>query len=72
MLPAALLLGPLLQDKLRLLVAVLAIALGVALGYAVQIVNGAALREFAQALRGFSGDADLSVRGPRSGFDHAL
>lgn len=72
MLPAALLLGPLLQDKLRLLVAVLAIALGVALGYAVQIVNGAALREFAQALRGFSGEADLSVRGPRSGFDQAL
>jgi len=72
MLPAALLFGPLLQDKLRLLVAILAIALGVALGYAVQIVNAAALREFAQALRGFSGDADLSVRGPRSGFDQSL
>ncbi len=72
MLPAALLFGPLLQDRLRLLVAVLAIALGVALGYAVQIVNAAALREFAQALRGFSGDADLSVRGPRSGFDQSL
>lgn len=72
MLPAALLFRPLLQDKLRLLVALLAIALGVALGYAVQIVNGAALREFAQALQSFSGDADLSVRGPRSGFDQAL
>ena len=72
MLPAALVLGPLLQDKLRLLVAMLAIALGVALGYAVQIVNGAAMREFVQALQGFSGEADLSVRGPRSGFDQSL
>jgi len=72
MLTAALLIGPLLQDKLRLLVAVLAIGLGVALGYAVQIVNGAAIREFAQALQGFSGEADLSVRGPRSGFDQSL
>jgi len=71
-LPAVLVLGPLLQDKLRLLVAMLAIALGVALGYAVQIVNAAALREFAQALQGFSGEADLSVRGPRSGFDQSL
>ena len=70
--PAALLLGPLLQDRLRVLVALFAIALGVALGYAVQIVNGAAVREFAHALQGFSGEADLSVRGPRSGFDQSV
>ena len=50
----------------------LAIALGVALGYAVQLVNRAALNEFSAALQLLSGEADLVVRGPRSGFDEAL
>lgn len=72
MLPVALLFGPLLQDRLRLAAGVLAIALGVALGYAVALVNAAALREFAQALQGLSGEADLSVRGPRAGFDQSI
>jgi len=53
-------------------VAVLAIALGVALGYAVQLINQSALGEFAQALQTLAGDADLTVRGPRAGFDQAL
>ncbi len=52
--------------------AVLAIALGVALGYAVQLINHSALGEFAQALQTLSGDADLTVRGPRAGFDESL
>ena len=72
MLPASLLLGPAWQGKGRLAVALLAIALGVALGYAVQLINHSALGEFAQALRTLSGDADLTVRGPREGFDETL
>jgi len=56
----------------RLLVSVLAIALGVALGYAVQLINHSAANEFAQALLTLSGEADLTVRGARSGFDEAL
>ena len=72
MLPASLLLAPLWQNKGRMAVAVLAIALGVALGYAVQLINQSALGEFAQALQTLSGDADLTVRGPRAGFDEAL
>ena len=56
----------------RLLVSVLAIALGVALGYAVQLINHSAANEFAQALFTLSGEADLTVRGARSGFDEAL
>src|SRR6185295_2404113 len=48
------------------------IALGVALGYAVQVINRAAADEFAQALYTLSGEADLTVRGPRGGFDEAL
>ena len=71
-LPASLLLGPVWQNKGRLAVAVLAIALGVALGYAVQLINQSALGEFAQALQTLSGDADLTVRGPRAGFDESL
>lgn len=72
MLPASLLLAPLWQGRGRLAVAVLAIALGVALGYAVQLINHSALSEFVQALQTLSGDADLTVRGAREGFDDAL
>ena len=50
----------------------LAIALGVALGYAIQMINRAALVEMEQAVQTLSGAADLEVRGPRTGFDEAL
>jgi putative ABC transport system permease protein len=70
--PAALFLAPLSQHKGRLAVSVLAIALGVALGYAVQLINAVALNEFSQAVRSLAGEADLEIRGPRAGFDEAL
>ncbi len=70
--PAALFLAPLAQHKGRLAVSVLAIALGVALGYAVQLINAVALNEFSQAVRSLAGEADLEIRGPRSGFDEML
>ena len=70
--PAALFLAPLLQHKGRLAVSVLAIALGVALGYAVQLINAVALNEFSQAVRSLAGEADLEIRGPRAGFDELL
>ncbi len=60
------------QNKGRVLVSILAIALGVALGYAVQAINSAAVNEFSQALQAVSGEADLIVRGPRGGFDEKL
>ncbi len=69
---AALLLAPLAQHKGRLAVSVLAIALGVALGYAVQLINAVALSEFSQAVRALAGEADLEIRGPRAGFDESL
>jgi putative ABC transport system permease protein len=72
MYPAPVLLAPLWQKKGRVLVSVLAIALGVALGYAVQLINHTAANEFGQALYTLSGDADLTVRGARAGFDEAL
>ena len=70
--PAALFLAPLAQHKGRLAVSVLAIALGVALGYAVQLINAVALNELSQAVRSLAGEADLEIRGPRAGFDEAL
>src|SRR5438067_690748 len=67
-----LILASLRQNKGRVLVSILAIALGVALGYAVHAINAAAVNEFGQALQAVSGAADLTVRGPRAGFDEAL
>jgi putative ABC transport system permease protein len=55
-----------------MLITVLAIALGVALGAAVYFVNGAALNEFGLASKRLVGEADLVVRASREGFPEAL
>jgi putative ABC transport system permease protein len=68
----SLLLAAFLQQPGRLALSVLAIALGVALGYAVQLINQAALNEFASAVQTLSGESDLTVQGPRAGFDESL
>jgi putative ABC transport system permease protein len=64
--------GTFARERGRLILAVLAIALGVALGYAIQIVNRSAIDEFAGSMAALAGDADLEVRGPRAGFDESL
>jgi putative ABC transport system permease protein len=64
--------GSLAASKGRVLVSVVAIALGVALGYAVQLVNRVAVNEFTQAVQTLSGAADLAIRGPRGGFDERV
>src|ERR1700761_1447964 len=56
----------------RALVAMLTIALGVGLGYAVQLINGAAFNEFSAAARSLSGQADLQVRGAQPFVDEAI
>jgi len=56
----------------RMLVTVLAIALGVALGAAVYLVNSAALNEFGLATKRLVGETDVVVRGPREGFSEEL
>jgi putative ABC transport system permease protein len=58
--------------RLRTVVQVLAIAVGVALGYSVSLINTAALAEFNAALREVNGEADGAIEGPRSGFDEQL
>jgi putative ABC transport system permease protein len=60
------------QHPLRSAVQLLAIAIGVALGYAVHLINASALAEFSSAVRQVSGQADASIIGPREGFDEAL
>lgn len=67
-----LLIGPLLANRTRFLLSVLAIALGVSLGYAIQLINRAAVDEFGHAVRVLSGESDLTVLGPRNGFDEAV
>jgi uncharacterized membrane protein YbhN (UPF0104 family) len=51
------------QNRTRTVLSVLAIALGVALGYAVQLINSAAVNELAQGVKTLSGDADLKFVG---------
>ncbi|MGY2733888.1 FtsX-like permease family protein [Sphingomonas sp. UYP23] len=57
----------------RFLMTAVAIAVGVALGFAVHLVNGSALASFDGAIRGVNGNADLSVKATsRLGFDERL
>jgi putative ABC transport system permease protein len=56
----------------RLFTTVLAIALGVALGAAVFLVNTAALNEFGLATKRLVGESDVVIRGPHEGFPEAL
>src|SRR5215475_850704 len=64
--------GSFAQNRGRTILSVLAIALGVALGYAVQLITGSAQNELALGVQTLSGEADLQVRGPRDGFDERL
>ncbi|HEY2336284.1 MAG TPA: FtsX-like permease family protein [Burkholderiales bacterium] len=60
------------RPKGRALLSVVGIALGVALGYGVYLVNRAAVEDLASAVRKLAGDADLQVRGGRGGFPESL
>ena len=57
-----LLIGEWRAHPVRALVAVLAIALGVALGFGIHLVNSAAFNEFSAAARSLSGSADIQAR----------
>jgi putative ABC transport system permease protein len=63
-----LLLAQIREQPARFLVTVLALALGVALGSSVYLVNTSALNEFGLATKRLVGEADIVVRGPREGF----
>ncbi|HXJ03356.1 MAG TPA: ABC transporter permease, partial [Micropepsaceae bacterium] len=58
---------------MRVIVAALAIAVGVALGFAVHLINASALDEFSHAVKAVNGDADLQVHAVTPlGFGEAL
>ncbi len=56
----------------RMALSALGIALGVALGYGVHLVNRAAVSDVTAAVRALAGEADLEVRGGRAGFAEEL
>jgi putative ABC transport system permease protein len=67
-----LLLAQIREQPTRFLVTVLALALGVALGSSVYLVNTSALNEFGLATKRLVGEADIVVRGPREGFNEQV
>jgi putative ABC transport system permease protein len=60
------------HQRARALLSIIGIALGVALGFGVHLMNRAAVEELAAAVRALAGDADLEVLGGRSGFDESV
>jgi len=67
-----LLIGEWRAHPLRALVAIIAIAIGVALGFGIHLVNSAAFNEFSAAARSLSGSADLQARAIYGSVDEQL
>jgi len=64
--------GPMRRSVGRTLLAILAIALGVALGFAVYLINRAAADEVSRAARGLFGIADFAIEAGPGGIDEML
>src|SRR5450830_1730078 len=62
----------LIQHPWRNAAAVVAVMLGVALAFSVQLINASALDEFSQAVRSVNGQPDLELRSVRGSFDEAV
>lgn len=60
------------EHPLRIAISVLAIALGVALGYAIDLINRAAVDEFAQGVKSLSGQSELQVKSALDTFDESI
>ena len=52
--------------------AIVAVMLGVALAFAVHLINSSALDEFSQALRSVNGEPDVSLRAAQGSFDERV
>jgi putative ABC transport system permease protein len=57
---------------MRALLAVAAIAVGVAMGFAIHLINAAAFNEFSAAIQSLAGQADLQVAGREAQFDESI
>ncbi|MDH5552343.1 MAG: FtsX-like permease family protein, partial [Nitrosomonas sp.] len=53
-------------------VAIIAIALGIALGFSIHLINTAAHNEFSAAAKNLSGQSDMHVKGTQAMFDEML
>lgn len=60
------------SHPVRALTAILAIAIGVSLGFAIHLINAAAFNEFSSAVKSLSGQADVQVSGTESTFDEQI
>ncbi|MCB1949800.1 ABC transporter permease [Nitrosomonas sp.] len=67
-----LLLGEWRARFLQAIVAVMAIAIGVALGFSIHLVNAAAFNEFSAASKSLSGQSDLQVHSKQKYFDELI
>lgn len=67
-----LILGEWSAHPLRTLVAIGAIAIGVALAFTIHVINAAAFNEFSAAIKSVSGQSDLQVRGTQAFIDENL
>ncbi|WLI91769.1 ABC transporter permease [Massilia sp. R2A-15] len=56
----------------RALLAIAAIAVGVAMGFAIHLINAAAFNEFSAAVSSLAGQADVQVAGREALFDEAI
>jgi putative ABC transport system permease protein len=56
----------------RALLAIVAIAVGVSMGFAIHLINAAAFNEFSAAVKSLSGQADVQVAGREPLFDEAI
>jgi putative ABC transport system permease protein len=57
---------------LRAVVAIAAIAVGVAMGFAIHLINAAAFNEFSSAIQTLAGQADVQVSGREAQFDESV
>lgn len=67
-----LLLGEWRTHPVRAMLAILAIAVGVAMGFAIHLINAAAFNEFNSAIQSLSGQADVQVLGRETLFDETI
>lgn len=56
----------------RALLAIVAIAVGVAMGFAIHLINAAAFNEFSAAVKNIAGQADIQVSGREAWFDESV
>ena len=67
-----LLLGEWRAHPVRALLAIAAIAVGVAMGFAIHLINAAAFNEFSAAVKSLSGQADVQVAAREPLFDESV